>query len=172
MSDYSKCCLTKYPTPVLMESAKPVEKINDEIRQLAEQMIDIMIETKGVGVAGPQAGVNLRIFVVSIDGTRESAKVYINPTIKVEGPLVANEEGCLSFPNMYTKVKRYRDCQVTAQDIHGQSFTAKAEGGLYSRCIQHEYDHIEGITLANRMSQAARIVNRRLLRKLEEQHTQ
>jgi peptide deformylase len=169
VSDYSKCCLTKYPTPVLMESARPVEKINDEIRQLAEQMIDIMIETKGVGVAGPQAGVNLRIFVVSIDGTRESAKVYINPTIKVEGPLVANEEGCLSLPGVYGKIKRYAICTVTATDLDGNEFTEVGEG-LLARAFQHEYDHLEGRMIKDRLGAAGKLRAKRRLKQLEAEH--
>ena len=162
MTDYSTCCLTKYPTPVLMDKAKPIEDINDDIRQLAGRMIDIMIETKGVGLAGPQAGVNLRIFVVSIDGTKESAKVYINPTIKVEGSIVAIEEGCLSLPGVYGKIKRYSKCTVTATDLEGSEFTEVGDG-LPARIFQHEYDHLEGRMIKDRLSTAAKLrANRRL----------
>ena len=172
MIDLDTVQLTYYPAKILTVKACDVEVFDDNLCEFVDMMYDIMLEHSGVGLAAPQANVSLRLFLVSLDGTRENTTVFVNPKLELTGPLDCNEEGCLSFPNMYTKVKRYRDCQVTAQDIHGQTFTAKAEGGLYSRCIQHEYDHIEGITLANRMSQAARIVNRRLLRKLEEQHTQ
>jgi len=163
--------LTKYPTPVLMESAKPVEEINDEIRQLAERMIDIMVETQGVGLAGPQAGVNLRIFVVSVDGTRENAKVYINPAIKVEGTVVANEEGCLSLPGIYGKIKRFSKCTVTATDLDGNAFTEVGEG-LLGRAFQHEYDHLEGRMIKDRLSTAARIRAKRRLKQLEAEHNE
>ena len=169
MTDYSTCTITQYPTPVLMGKAKPVEEINDDIRQLAERMIDIMIETKGVGLAGPQAGVNLRIFVVSIDGTKESAEVYINPTIKVEGSVVANEEGCLSLPGIYGKIKRYSKCTVTATDPDGNEFTEVGEG-LLARAFQHEYDHLEGRMIKDRLSQAAKLRARRWLKQLEAEH--
>jgi peptide deformylase len=169
MIDLDTVKLTYYPAKILTQKAQDVEVFDDNLRAFVDKMYEIMLEHSGVGLAAPQANVPLRLFLVSLDGTREHTTVFINPKLELTGPLECNEEGCLSFPNMYTKVKRYRDCQVTAQNTEGHSFTGKAEGGLYSRCIQHEYDHIEGITLANRMSQAARIVHRRLLKKLEEQ---
>lgn len=169
MTDYLKCCLTKYPTPVLMASAKPVETINEDIRQLADRMADIMVEAKGIGLAGPQAGVNLRIFVVSIDGTKENAKAYINPTIKVEGAIVANEEGCLSLPGLYGKIKRYDKCTVTATDLDGNAFTEVGEG-LLGRAFQHEYDHLEGRMIKDRLSQAAKLRARRRIKQLEAEY--
>jgi peptide deformylase len=171
MTDYSTCCLTKYPTPVLIEPAKPVETIDDSIRQLAEMMIDIMVETQGVGLAGPQAGVNLRIFVASIDGTKENAKVYINPAIKVEGALVTNEEGCLSLPGLSGKIKRYATCTVTAKDLNGNEFTETGDG-LQARIYQHEYDHLEGRMIKDRLGTAAKIRVKRRLRQLEEEYEQ
>ena len=167
MTDYSECTITQYPTPVLREKAQPVEEINDEIRVLAERMVDIMVETNGVGLAGPQAGVNLRIFVVSTDGTKESARVYINPTIKLEGKIVANEEGCLSLPGISGNVNRYSKCTVTATDLDGNEFTEVGEG-LLARAFQHEFDHLEGTMIKDRLGYAAKLRARRKLKKLEE----
>lgn len=169
MTDYSKCCLTKFPTPVLMEKAAPVAAINHEIRQLADRMIDIMVETNGVGLAGPQAGVNLRIFVVSIDSTKENAKVYINPTIKLEGSIVTNEEGCLSLPGIYGKIKRYSKCTVTATNLDGEEFTEVGEG-LLGRAFQHEYDHLEGRMIKDRLSTAAKLRANRRLKQLQAEY--
>ena len=169
MADYSTCCLTKYPTPVLAEKAKPVETIDDSIRILAERMADIMVETKGVGLAGPQAGVNLRIFVASPDGTKENARVYINPTIHTEGSLETLEEGCLSLPGIYGKIKRYSKCTITATDLDGNEFTETGEG-LPARIFQHEYDHLEGRMIKDRLGQAAKIRARRRLKQLEDQY--
>ena len=171
MTDYSKCTMTRYPAPVLLERARPVEVFDDTLRVLAERMIDIMLETKGVGLAGPQAGVNLRIFVASIDGTRENARVYINPTIKVDGPIVINEEGCLSLPGLYGKIKRYAKCTVTAQDLNGNTFTETGEG-LQARIYQHEYDHLEGRMIKDRLSTAARLRAKRRLKQLEAAYQQ
>ncbi|MCF7976072.1 MAG: peptide deformylase [Phycisphaerae bacterium] len=171
MIDLETVRLTYYPAKILTLKAQEVEVFDDNLREFVDRMFDMMVEHNGIGLAAPQANVSLRLFMVSLDGTRENTTVFINPKLDLSGPMECNEEGCLSFPSMYTKVRRYRDCIVTAQDVHGKTFSGKAEAGLYSRCVQHEYDHIEGITLANRMGQAARIMNRRLLKKLEEQHT-
>ncbi len=163
------CKITHYPAEVLAEKAKPIDKIDDNIRKLVEKMTDIMIETKGVGLAGPQIGVPLRIFIISLDGTRENVRVFINPTVTAQGKLEAHEEGCLSVPQVYTKIRRYKQCAVTATDLNGNEFTEEAEG-LYARALQHESDHIDGVTIADRMGSAARIAHRRQLKKLIENH--
>lgn len=165
--DIEKCHITHYPAKVLAEPALPVDKIDDTIRQLVVRMIDIMVELKGVGLAAPQAGVPLRLFVISTDGTKEKALAYVNPTVKTEGTLVENEEGCLSVPGIYTKIKRYSKATVTATDLDGKTFTEQGEG-LYARALQHEFDHIEGVTIINRMPMVARITYRKQLKKLEE----
>lgn len=167
--DIEKCCLTHYPAPVLTKPAKPVEEVNDEICKLADKMIDMMVESRGVGLAGPQAGVDLRIFVFSIDGTRESAKVYINPEIEVSGGLEVFDEGCLSLPEIFAKIKRYKECTITATDLEGKRFTEVGEG-LQVRGFQHEYDHLEGMLIKDRMSQVARIGARKQLKKLREDY--
>jgi peptide deformylase len=81
MVDVQKCRITHYPAEVLAGRARLVKKIDDNIRQLVQKMTDIMLENKGVGLAAPQAGVPLRLFIISLGGTRENVKVYINPTI-------------------------------------------------------------------------------------------
>jgi peptide deformylase len=169
--DIEKCQITHYPADVLAGRAKPIEKIDDSIRLLVKKMADIMVEHKGVGLAAPQAGVPLRLFIISLDGTKESVKVFINPTVTPLGELVTFDEGCLSVPGIFTKVKRYKRCKVTATGLDGRQFTEEAEG-LYSRALQHEYDHIEGVTIVNRMGQAAKIAHRRQLKKLTEKHEQ
>jgi peptide deformylase len=165
--DIDKCRITHYPAEVLAGPAKPVEKIDDNIRQLAKKMTDIMLENKGIGLAAPQAGVPLRLFVISLDGTKENVKVYINPTVTPTGELAETEEGCLSVPGIFTKIKRYKKCKVTATDLDGNQFTEEGEG-LYAKALQHEYDHIEGTTIVNRMGQVAKIAHRRQLKKLTE----
>ncbi|MCK5564785.1 MAG: peptide deformylase [Planctomycetes bacterium] len=167
-TDYNECQITHYPAPVLSKSAQPIEVIDESIVQLADKMIDIMLETKGIGLAAPQAGVNLRIFVISLDGTRESAKVYINPTIETSGKLEPSEEGCLSLPNISGKVKRFTNCKVTAQDLEGNTFTEEGDQ-LYARALQHEHDHLEGTLIKDKMSRVQMIGrNSRELRALEE----
>ncbi len=167
--DVEKCRMTHYPSEVLVGRAQPVDRIDDNIRRLVDKMIDIMIGNKGIGLAAPQAGLPLRLFIVSLDGSRENVKVYVNPTVSTAGELSANEEGCLSVPGIYTKIRRYKECEVTATDLDGNEFTEQAEG-LHARALQHEYDHIEGMTIVNRMGQTARIAHRKQLKKLQEYH--
>ena len=169
MIDIEKCCITHYPAEVLGRPAQPVEKIDDSIRRLVEKMTDIMLENKGVGLAAPQVAVPLRLFIISLDGSREALKTYINPTVTPTGELGAIEEGCLSVPGVQTKIRRYKKCKVTATNLDGNEFTEEAEG-LYARCLQHEYDHIEGMTIADRMGSAAKIVHRKQLKKLREEN--
>ena len=164
--DIEKCRITHYPADVLGKPAKPIEKIDDNIRQLVEKMTDIMLKNKGVGLAGPQVGVPLRIFIISLDATRKAVKVYINPTVTPIGELDQIEEGCLSVPGIHTKIRRYKKCKVTATDLDGNEFTEEAQG-LYARALQHEYDHIQGMTIISRMGQTAKIVHRKQLKALQ-----
>jgi peptide deformylase len=169
MADVQRCRITHYPAEVLAGRARLVEKIDDNIRQFVQKMTDIMLENKGVGLAAPQAGVPLRLFIISLGGTRENVKVYINPAVIPAGEFDTIEEGCLSVPGVRTKIRRYKKCTVTATGLDGNEFTEEAEG-LYARALQHEFDHIEGTTIVNRMGQVAKIAHRKQLKKLEEEH--
>ena len=111
----------------------------------------------------------MRIFVVSTDGTKESARVYINPTIKTDGKVVANEEGCLSLPGICGNVNRYSICIVTATDLDGNEFTEVGEG-LLARAFQHEYDHLEGTMIKDRLGYAAKLRAKRRLKQLEKEY--
>ncbi len=169
MIDINKCQITHYPADVLAGPAQPVEEINDNIRQFIEKMTDIMLKNKGIGLAAPQAGVPLRLFIISLEGSKDTVKVYINPTVTPDGELTEFDEGCLSVPGIYTKIRRYKKCKVTATDINGNEFTEEGQG-LYARALQHEYDHIEGMTIVNRMSQVSKISHRKQIKKLVEEH--
>jgi len=168
MIDVQKCRITHYPADVLAGRARPVEKIDDSIRQLVQKMTDIMLENKGIGLAAPQAGVPLRLFIISLNGTKEATRAYINPKVVPSGEFDTIEEGCLSVPGVHTRIRRYKKCTVTATDLDDNEFTEEAEG-LYARALQHEFDHIEGTTIVNRMGQVAKIAHRKQLKKLEEQ---
>lgn len=168
MVDVDKCQIAFYPARVLSRPAQPVEKIDESIRRLVEKMTDIMIERKGVGLAAPQAGVPLRLFIISLTGTRDNVRAYVNPAVTPHGDLDEVEEGCLSVPGVWAKIRRYKKATVTATDLEGKEFTDEADG-LYARALQHEYDHIEGTVIVNRMGTAARIAHRRQLKKLAEE---
>ena len=167
--DLSRCCITHFPAPVLAKPANPIEEITDDVRRLADRMIDIMLENKGVGLAGPQAGVDLQIFVVSVDGTKENAKVYINPEVSLSGGLEENDEGCLSLPGICTRIKRHKKCTVTASDLEGNEFTEEAED-LLARVFQHEFDHLQGRLIKDRMGRVAAIAHRKRLKELEKEY--
>lgn len=169
MIDVEKCKITRWPSPVLLQKAKPIEKIDDNIRALAEKMKDIMVEYKGVGLAGPQAGVPLRIFVASPDGTKENAEVYINPIISPSGSLESNEEGCLSLPGIYGNISRFTNCAIQAKDLDGKDISLEAEGHL-ARIFQHEFDHLEGTLVVDKLSTVAKIAARRKLKHLREDY--
>ena len=169
MIDIGKCHITRYPAEVLKSGGKRIEEIDDEIRALAEKMKDIMVEQKGVGLAGPQAGVPLAIFIVSVDGTKENAKVYINPEISPSGDTEVVEEGCLSLPGIWAKVKRYNKCMVKATDLDGKEFVEEGEG-LLARAFQHENDHLEGRLIVDRIGTVARIAVRGRLKELREDY--
>jgi len=168
MIEVDKCKITHIPAPVLTQKAKPVENIDDVTTELIDKMYEIMTENKGMGLAGPQAGLNLQIFIISLDGSRENLKVYINPTVTPNGKLASHEEGCLSVPGIAAKIKRFKKCSVTATGIDGKQFSEEADG-LYARCLQHEADHLDGITIANKMSTVAKIAHKRQLQKLQNQ---
>ncbi len=168
MIDVDKCHITHYPAAVLRGPAAPVEEIDETIRRLVDKMTDIMLENKGIGLAAPQAGVPLRLFIISLTGTRDNVRAYINPTVTPHGDLDEVEEGCLSVPGVWARIRRYKKATVTATGLDGQEFTEEAEG-FYARVLQHEYDHIEGTVIVNRMSQTARIAHRRQLKKLADE---
>ena len=171
MINVEKCCIRYYPEPVLAKKAEPIEKITADIHRLAERMIDIMVETKGVGLAGPQVGAGLRIFVASQDGSKEGAKVYINPSINPTGAIEAIEEGCLSLPGIYGKIRRHSRCSVTATGLDGKEFVEAGEG-LLARIFQHEFDHIDGVVVAERMGSVAKIAARKRLKELRANYEQ
>lgn len=138
----------KYGEKTLREPSKEVHKVSKKIQELVNDLLDTMYAQNGVGLAAPQIGINYRVFVVDTSTGSEPLNplVFINPKIiKKSGAMIA-QEGCLSFPEAYTDVKRYKNVMVKALDIHGKSFVLEAkDGSLLARAIQHENDHLDGI---------------------------
>ena len=135
---------------VLREKALPIEEINDEIRELAREMLVVMKDTDGIGLAGPQVGVSKRIFVVNADDGVD--RVFINPQIiGTSTEICGYEEGCLSIPGVYENVNRPERITIQAQNENGRRITMEAEG-LLARVIQHEYDHLEGVLFIDRIN--------------------
>lgn len=140
--------ITKLGEEILRQKAEPVAEVNDEIRKLADDMIETMIEANGVGLAGPQVGKKLRIFVAMADD--DVKRVFINPQIiKTSEEVEEYEEGCLSIPQVYESITRPSRVTVQALNEKGRPFTLDADG-LLARIIQHEYDHLDGILYIDR----------------------
>ncbi len=140
--------IVTYGNESLRQKSKEISKISKKIRILAENMIDTMYKNNGVGLAAPQVGENIRMFVidVSLDNEPYNPIVFINPKIIKKEGATHEKEGCLSFPNAFIDVRRYSYVKVKALDINGKPFIMEAkDGSLLSRAIQHEYDHLEGI---------------------------
>lgn len=137
-----------YGTKSLRETSKEVHKVSKKISELVNDLLETMYAKNGVGLAAPQIGVNYRVFVIDVSANDEPLKpmVFINPKIiKKSGAIISNE-GCLSFPEAYTDVKRYKNVTVKALDANGRPFVLEAkDGSLLARAIQHEFDHLNGI---------------------------
>lgn len=142
--------ICKLGEEVLRKKSVPIkdEEINDELRALAEEMFETMENANGVGLACPQIGKNIRMFVAEADD--DVRRVFINPQIiATSDDSVPYEEGCLSVPQVYENIMRPSKVTVQAQDQNGKKFTLEAEG-LLARIIQHENDHLEGVIFIDR----------------------
>lgn len=137
-----------YGTPSLRQPSKEVHKVSKKVKDLIKDMLDTMYAQNGVGLAAPQVGENCRIFVLDVSSGNEPLNpiVFINPKIiKKSGAFISNE-GCLSFPEVYADVRRYKNVTVKAMDNHGRAFVMEAkDGSLLTKAIQHELDHLDGI---------------------------
>jgi len=139
---------------ILRQKAVPIKNINDEIRQITENMLKIMHDGKGVGLAGPQVGLLKRIFVTHVEG--DEPRVFINPSIIWTSQEQVNyEEGCLSLPGVWAEVKRPGKIKIQAWNEKGRAFTLELSG-IMARVVQHEYDHLEGVLFIDRINEAKR----------------
>lgn len=159
------------PDPILKTKAAPVEVINDEVKSLVRGMFDTMYDAKGIGLAANQVGVLKRILVADVTWREEEKQigtqyVLINPEILTDSEeLNVYKEGCLSFPDQFSEVTRPTSVRVRYQDLdgkwHEEEFT-----DLLATCIQHEIDHLNGITFVDHISRVKRDM---ILRKLTKQ---
>ncbi len=144
-----------YPAEVLKERAEEVREFNQEVRDLVNDLFETMYRKGGVGLAANQIGVLKRVLVIDLHSrTEKQGKeqlVLINPEIISQEGEVVKEEGCLSLPGLYRKVKRAAYVKVKAQNVEGEEFELEAEG-LLARALQHEIDHLNGIVFIDRLS--------------------
>ncbi|MBF7074675.1 peptide deformylase [Glaciecola sp. MH2013] len=154
-----------FPDERLRTVAAPVKEVNDEIRNLVDDMFDTMKDEKGIGLAATQINVHQRVVVMDVSEEQDEPKVFINPEIIAREGSTISEEGCLSVPNNYAKVDRAEKVTVKALDRNGESFELEAEG-LLAVCIQHELDHLEGKLFVDYLSPLKR---NRIKKKLEKE---
>jgi peptide deformylase len=165
--------LTLYPEPVLRRTAAPIEVFDERLAATVAAMFRRMYASKGVGLAAPQVGLRQRVLVLNPSGQPGDAVgelVLVNPSIvEKSGPACRFEEGCLSFPGIYAEVERPERCRVRALAVDGQPFEREFDG-FTSRIVQHEYDHLEGILLVDRMSPADKLRHKAALEELVAQY--
>jgi peptide deformylase len=171
-----------YGDPILRKKGKQIGKVTDEIRTLAEDMIETMHEAHGVGLAAQQVGEPIQLTVIDvsdaenrpsrmwIDGQEVDPKehmplILLNPQLELSRETEIGPEGCLSFPEVTAEISRAERVKVTALDLDGKPVSFEAEG-LLSRAVQHETDHLNGILFIDRMSSAAKVTLGSKLKKL------
>jgi peptide deformylase len=159
--------IVNYPHPSLRHPAVPVKEIDKKIQSYIQEMLELMYQGKGLGLAGPQVALPFQIFVMNLNHeTRDLERVYINPVISERKGSVEGEEGCLSFPGLYQKVRR-------AKTIRGQAYNLKGElvdqtfSELEARVWQHEVDHLHGELFIDKVGAIAKMTIRGSLRSFE-----
>lgn len=141
-----------YPDERLHKIAAPVEVVDDSTRRLVRDMAETMYAAPGIGLAATQVDVHRQVIVIDISEERNALQVFINPRILSADGMQEYEEGCLSVPGVYEKVKRPERVTVSALDLEGKPFTLHADG-LLAVCVQHEIDHLKGRVFVEYLSQ-------------------
>lgn len=159
--------IKQYDNPILRKKAEEVERIDWQIRSLIDDMRETMQDAGGVGLAAPQVGVLKRIIVVEGETV---PIVFIDPVIiKKSRKKISGQEGCLSLPGLVLRVKRAKRIEVEAIDEDGKEIVIKADG-LFSRILQHEIDHLDGILFVDRLGFLAKLRIRKKLKEIKKNH--
>ena len=160
-----------FPDPRLKRKAKPLDRVDGEIRTLADNMIETMYAAPGIGLAAPQVGVPARLLVMDCSKNDEDPqpRVLVNPTIVWKSPeTVTNEEGCLSLPNQFADVERFARVSVEFEDLERNRATEDFSD-LWARCVQHEVDHLDGTLFIDHLTLVKRqMIMRKLKKELRE----
>ncbi|TWU51126.1 peptide deformylase [Rubripirellula reticaptiva] len=146
-----------YPHPTLRIRSKPIVRVDKQLRQIVDQMLDLMYEANGVGLAANQVNLPIRVFVANPSGERGEGEelVLINPELQRPKGNETSQEGCLSLPGLYGQVKRPKSVRLSAFDLQGNPIERNVDGFL-ARILQHENDHLDGVLFFDRMSEEAR----------------
>lgn len=162
---YENLTIIRYPDPRLKKLSQAVTVFDDELKSLANRMLELMRAAKGVGLAAPQVGINQRLFVMNHTGNPEDDRVYANPVLTPLDGESESEEGCLSLPDIHINVIRADKVRLEAQDVDGKPVTLDRDG-FEARVWQHETDHLLGVMLTDRMSFTDKMKHRRRLKEL------
>ncbi|MCQ4286385.1 peptide deformylase [Pseudomonas stutzeri] len=161
--------ILEFPDPRLRTIAKPVDVVDDGIRQLIDDMFETMYDAPGIGLAATQVNVHKRVVVMDLSEDKSEPRVFINPEFEfLTDEMEQYQEGCLSVPGFYENVDRPQKVKVMALDRDGQPYELIAEG-LLAVCIQHECDHLNGKLFVDYLSNLKRD---RIKKKLEKIHRQ
>ena len=155
--------ITEFPEKVLKQVGEPVEEFGAELERLASDMFETMYAAEGVGLAAPQVGLSLRLFVMDCEGLK---LVAANPEILSAEGEQEGEEGCLSVGRIHAPLKRAARVRLRAQDAQGRWFEQEAEG-LAARCFLHETDHCDGFLFIDRLSPLGRDTVKRRFQKMK-----
>jgi peptide deformylase len=164
-----KLRIVYYPDPVLKEVCPEVTDFGSELRALTDRMLEVMHTGRGVGLAAPQVGLRLRLFVCNATGEPGDNMVCVNPRFTELTGAAEAEEGCLSLPGINVTMRRAARAVMQAHDADGRPFEAVGED-LLARVWQHESDHLDGHLIIDHMSPTDEIANRRAVKQLKEQY--
>jgi peptide deformylase len=157
-----------YPDERLRTMARPVEQVDDALRELIDDMFETMYDAPGIGLAATQVDHHIRLIVIDVSDNKDEPMVFINPEILSRDGVEEMDEGCLSVPGIYERVERADRVKVRALDREGKPFELEADG-LLAVCIQHEIDHLNGKLFVDYLSG---LKQQRIRKKLEKQRRQ
>ncbi|MEE9354280.1 MAG: peptide deformylase [Methylococcaceae bacterium] len=158
--------ILEFPDQRLRKKAFPVNEVNSDTRKLVDDMFETMYESRGVGLAATQVNVQQRVIVMDTSEEKDAPVCFINPEIIAKDGIEESEEGCLSVPGVFEKVKRAECIKVKALNRDGETFELEAND-LLAVCIQHEIDHLEGKLFVDYLSPLKR---QRIKKKMEKKH--
>jgi peptide deformylase len=161
----AKLEILEFPDERLRTVAKPVERFDAKLRQLAADMVETMYSAQGIGLAATQVNIHQRLLVLDVSENQDSPRVYVNPEIVAREGEETCEEGCLSVPGIYAEVSRAEKIRIVAHGVDGEPFKEELDG-LHAICIQHEIDHLDGKLFVDYLSPLKR---RMVAKKLEKQ---
>ncbi|MFQ5463132.1 MAG: peptide deformylase [Phycisphaerae bacterium] len=167
--DYPKIDKLKivfYPDPVLKQTCAEVTRFDAGLKALVEKMVTLMKEANGVGLAAPQVGIPIRMFVCNPTGEEDDLLICVNPRFVDLQGAAEDEEGCLSLPGINVTMRRATDATMLIQDATGKALELKGSG-LAARIWQHEADHLDGKLIIDNMSTSDEITNRRAIKQLK-----